>query len=525
MPRVSTIDDRRWVILVMARLLCFAGLNACGAEPVPLKVSQEFSVSCAVEGYTAAPSPCGRYVVAIGGMDGPRTNPAFPCDWAIAIWDVTEKRLRSHRTVEMNDVRDICFTPDGRLTLIHDYVGRVIILDLASGTLLHNIETRHTNEWAGNLVVSPDGKIFVVGEYRMPVRFYDIETGQLLRKKEVGGHFGSEPLHWLNNDTLFHREIYVLAVNHFARRLVVRDANSFEILRTIEDFLPRTKRASNFDILPDHQTLINCFSDEYNGGERLKGYLDLTDFASMGEICRFDYDSLSPPLFSSDGRWMAMRMRPKLTPDGEDNPSQTFVTCYDLMRGEVVGHFERRAESGHSGGFSNTRDDGSVLLVLAGESTLLFEIPPENSPTRRPMTVAEAYAAIQGSESVGTWLGFCRLQAEGEAALKLFPNDQEPLTDEEFRQFVRQLDADEFPIRETAQRRLSTSLVPLRPKLEQALRQSQSTEQQHRLEQLLEEPETEESRVAKRFHILRQRITRNPNTRPGTESRLSITSP
>jgi RNA polymerase sigma factor (sigma-70 family) len=135
--------------------------------------------------------------LAIGGQYNPTDLQNGPIARTILLWDWTQEKLTKEfkqelglqqvlETGYLDGVRDMAFSPDGRLLATADADWKVRLLDTATGKL------RHTLEGHGGVVLgvafSPDGKTLVSGGFDHTARVWDVPSGKELRALGTKGN-------------------------------------------------------------------------------------------------------------------------------------------------------------------------------------------------------------------------------------------------------------------------------------------------------------------------------------------------
>ncbi len=133
-------------------------------------------------------SPDGK-MLAIGGQDFPRliTGPFLR---TVLLWDLRQDKainvFRQELRVDdflksgqLDGLRDLVFSPDGRLLAAADVDFRVRLIDVGTGHVRQTLEG-HTDVVPG-LAFAPDGKTLASGGFDRTVRLWDVQTGKELR--------------------------------------------------------------------------------------------------------------------------------------------------------------------------------------------------------------------------------------------------------------------------------------------------------------------------------------------------------
>ncbi len=136
-------------------------------------------------------SPDGK-MLAIGGQDIPKTaiGPFFR---TVELWDVekaaTIREFRQElriddisRSGQLDGLRDLKFSPDGKLLAAADVDFRVRLIDVRTGGVQAMLKG-HT-EVVLALAFSPDGKVLASAGFDRTVRIWDVQAGSAIRTLE-----------------------------------------------------------------------------------------------------------------------------------------------------------------------------------------------------------------------------------------------------------------------------------------------------------------------------------------------------
>jgi WD40 repeat protein len=133
-------------------------------------------------------SPDGK-TLAIGGQDIPQliTGPFLR---TVLLWDLKQDKAKSVfrqelrvddivKSGQLDGLRGLVFSPDGRLLAAADVDFRVRLIDVGTGHVRQTLEG-HTDVVPG-LAFAPDGKTLASGGFDRTVRLWDVQTGKELR--------------------------------------------------------------------------------------------------------------------------------------------------------------------------------------------------------------------------------------------------------------------------------------------------------------------------------------------------------
>jgi len=223
-----------------------------------------------------------------GGSDGE----GF--DIKLKLWDVDTGSLkRSFHVEEVDEVRALAFSPDGRkaLSLIGESISSTVGLwDVAAGTRIRSFDQEVSVERCGLLTFSGDGRRAIVGTDE-GISVWDVATGHLLVRNKFSGGWHNIPA-------------YMAFSPGGKTALIGDDEKTIKLIKTATGELLRTDQ---FDIA-DGLTLINAAAFSPNGKTVALGNL-LKEIkiwnVAKGKVVQSivgNTDSVLAVTFSPDGR-------------------------------------------------------------------------------------------------------------------------------------------------------------------------------------------------------------------------------
>jgi WD40 repeat protein len=353
---------------------------------------------------------------------------------AVSVWDAAAGKVTATLKFE-GPIKGIAFSPDGkRLAAVSDdspegsaqaVAGHgAAIFDLATGKILFRLEGHESGVRA--VAWSADGKLLITGGSDRTGRLWDAANGKELRKFE--GHAGTVEA------VAFSPDGQLAATGGFGGTVLLWRLGTDDPARPIN-----TK----------------------NNG-------------------------LSAVVFSPDSRLVAIATR-------QDNQVKFPVTVWDVMTAKERAQFVGHQETASSLAFSA---DGRVLVSGGGDGTvLLWDL------TGRVENGKFATAELPGPSLEGVWTdlggddGFkvhkavWSLAAAPKQALPLLRGALKPVAEgdeKRIAQLVKDLDSDDFDVREKASAELARIGDPAAPALRKAMDGVPSAEMRARITQLLD---------------------------------------
>jgi WD40 repeat protein len=201
-------------------------------------------------------------------------------DKTIRVWDVnTGAPARVLRpptgSGKIGEYFGVALSPDGKTLAVGGYYGRVFLIDLPSGQMLHFL-VGHSNSVNG-LEFSPDGRSLATASFDKTVRIWDVATGKTVRT--LTGHTGGV------NAVRFSPDGRKVATGAWDKTARIFSAEDGSLIATV------TAEASIRDVdwSPDSQVLIT--------GDMAGLYAE-----SKGSVCLWGLDGTLRKRFDSPGR-------------------------------------------------------------------------------------------------------------------------------------------------------------------------------------------------------------------------------
>ena len=108
-------------------------------------------------------------------------------DWAVKIWDLSTRQVRSSLHAHTGPVHGLAFSPDGKLLASGSQDGTIALWDVDKGRVVRAL-LGHSRSHS-SIRFSPDGKTLVAGGENGIVKLWDVENGQ--EQSPLTGHSGA----------------------------------------------------------------------------------------------------------------------------------------------------------------------------------------------------------------------------------------------------------------------------------------------------------------------------------------------
>ena len=416
----------------------------------------------------------------------------------IRLWDMRANREIGAINAGPHGIQSLAFSPDGRTLAAGVGERRINLWDVGSHRLLRSLDwdIKTKGFWAGGLAFSPDGRLLAsayLGDSF--VRIWDVASGKQVRWFDL-----SDPRAKKNNWV----ESNGVAFSPDGRLLAASGRTGFG-----------SSRVAIWDMVTGKELphLTEVMNDPAQKDEP----------SHSPGISMFETKMISPKVTCSpNGRMLVKNGRPKtisvwevatgqqrlflkgheestvciaFTPDSRTLASASWdntIRLWDLETGR-----ELRKLTGHRGkanalAFSA---DGKTLVSTGDDTTILFwDVTDVTQRKRLPATSLSErewqtlWEDLAGDDAAKAYTAMVRMASDGPttlAALKKRLHPIRPVEPERLTQLFKDLDSDDFAVRETASRELQKRSDVIRPTLRQMLaRPRLSLEQRRRLEAL-----------------------------------------
>jgi RNA polymerase sigma factor (sigma-70 family) len=391
-------------------------------------------------------------LVATGGMDG-----------TITLWEAaTGRRLRvleGHR----RGIFALAFSPDGRRLASGGWEEAVRLWDVAGGKEERSLPgAPGPQKWERieALAFSPDGRLLAACDrHRNAVRLWDVATGRELR--ELGQGRSDEAL-------AFAPDGRTLATGGWDHNLVLWDVATGRKLRTMQPAdTPETVDAVAFSpegrlIATGHHSAFVYLWDAATGKpvRQIKANQEVTWCLA----------------FSPDGRWLAT--------GGLD----ATVSLWEVATGRRMHRLRGHAFWVLRLAFG---PDGSTLTTGGYDGTsLLWTLKPKLDPLPAASALP-LWQALKEDDAERAYRASWALVEHPDLSIPFLKDHlrpaRPPVDRDRLRQWLADLDSDEFRKRDAASRALAKLGAAIEPDLRAALAKTESREARRRLEALLED--------------------------------------
>lgn len=371
-------------------------------------------------------------------------------------------------------------------------VPSIPLWDLTTGAKVRDIpivEKRNTDYSVGRVVYSPNGKWLAgtVPDSRL-VGVWDASSGKEVSRLEGYARFRIDSVLYLPC-LLFSPDSQVIAAPSPDRRsLWLHDARTGKFLQQLTAKQPGLIDTLAFS-LDGRMVAGGCQDNSVHiwerrtGGERIR----LTDLRDTPKTLAFDFSN----------HWLA-----SASEDG-------MLHMWNVLSGERIRYLPDPKGALFCVQFS---PDGRLLAAGGRKSTVFLwdmaKVLNNQKSRAEKVTVAELeplWADLQQSEAEGAYHAMARLVRSPQAAVSFLKTHQQPAlppSDAVVAQLIRDLDSDQFAIREKAQ----TELLQLGERIEGALNrtlaQRPSLELRRRVENVLEKSKVQRVRAARVVEVL-----------------------
>jgi WD40 repeat protein len=357
----------------------------------------------------------------------------------------------------------LAVSPDSRRVLTSFSHSDPCIRDTATGSILLTLRGHDEKHAVRTAVWSPHGKLVATGGDDQTIRLWDPASGREVRQLDPRGDGGSaicavrDLAFSPDGDTL-------LATCENETRSLWRVADGRKLWSYYRDGVSPSSSA----LSPDGR-----WAAFWGDGQEL----ELLETATGQPCANFSKGSPEPRLFLSDGQTVAAC-------------KGTDVILYDLAAGR-----EKARLSGHRGtvrvlAYCPRRQ----WLASAGADTtaVVWDVAPfvgEALPVAplSPEELQGSWRDLEGKDPEAAYRAIWALARGGDAATRFLKEHLQPVAapDAETLRLVRDLDAEDFKVRERATAALARLKESAEPALRQALGEKSSAEPRNRIEELL----------------------------------------
>ncbi|MHB1423675.1 MAG: sigma-70 family RNA polymerase sigma factor [Gemmataceae bacterium] len=432
-------------------------------------------------------------------------------------------------------------SPDGR-TLAYYRHKYIHFWDMRAGQEIGVINAGPSGTLS--LAFAPDGKTMVASAGAHDINFWDVNTRKLIRRLQWDKK--ERPYAWWAGGFAFSTDGRLLASSDTkSPKIRLLDVTSGKQVRQLDLSDPKAHKNNWVDpnavaFSPDGRLLAASGRTGF-GGSRVAIWETATgkelphltrimnDPAQKDEpnhspgVSMFESKSISPKVvFSPNGRMMVKNGRPKtiaiwetatgrqrlllkgheestvcvaFAPDGRTLASASWdesIRLWDLDTGR-----ELRKLTGHRGHANSLAfsADGKTLVSTGDDTTILFWDVAAITGRKRPQAgrlAAREWQALWEdliqNDAAKAYAAMVRMAADGETTLAAFKarlSPVRPIAPEQLARLLKELDSDEFAVRESASRELEKVVEPIEPTVRQTLgRPGLSLELRRRLEAL-----------------------------------------
>jgi RNA polymerase sigma factor (sigma-70 family) len=428
-----------------------------------------------------------------------RTLASVSSDRTIALWDAAtgKQRLRLHDPER--SLSSLVFSPDGKLlaTGSRDGEQAVQLRDKNSGKELFHFKVPQLAVGDGSFwVVNPwvaftdNGKVLAACGSDGSLRRWDTASGKELFNQRIRGlpalPKGHEASFYFTHDPVFSSDGRVLALS-IVKTIYIVDVAAGQVLFSYEN---DAFYNSVLALSPDGKTLLRRVGNfarlvEAASGRDVRN-LDLSEPIATAPLSPEGRRILAQPItaaaFSPDGRIVAVSA-------GEAHAS---IRLFDVATGKELLRLQGHQAHVPSLVFS---PDGTKLASGQWDSTaLIWDVSAARRAGSRPRPesahdLERLWAELRDADAAKAHTALWTLVAAPDQAVPFLKEHLHPVprvTAERLRQWIADLDADDFTRREEASRNLAKLGSEAEPALRQALEGKPSLEARKRVEALLD---------------------------------------
>lgn len=470
------------------------------------------------------PGEFGHYLAAAVSPDGRLLAEADWLDQAVSLWDTTSGRLLRRLPLkgEKRYVRNLAFSPDGKILSACQYKGFLQFGDAASGkeqrtVQLHDPGWRNP-EWVFffQLRVSPDGAYVstlerLIGQTEATrLAYWQTATGKLLAQHLLPAEM--RICAWSADGTRV-----ILGLPDGLTCMDVRTGAIRYRLGGIGKWEPPADRSRPRPVVlqqvlpvlsPDDRLLAVAVPPD-SGAKKEGSYIGVWENATAKQIAKISLANVSHLAVAADNRHL-------LATDAY------FLRVFDLATGAESHRWRLPVETTGRGEMVACTcllllpDGRRAVTALNDGTALVWDLQPavhRGKPLAdRPSDkeLAAWWTDLADDDARRAYAAIWRLTEFSEAAILFLRQHLKPATDAEtktIRQHIADLDGDEFAMREKALKQLAKLGLVAEPVLRQALERKPTLEMRRRIEHLLEKidrqpPAGESLRLLRALQVL-----------------------
>jgi WD40 repeat protein len=369
-------------------------------------------------------------------------------DGGLRVWDAaTGKELHCfHDTL----FKALAYSPNGR-ALAAVGSSSVCVWDVATGKKLYEV---CDDIWVMDATFSPDGKLLATAETQA-VGLWDAASGKPVHHLAAGSN-----------------RISAVAFSRDGKRLF-----GFEAQKLVRAWDPATGKEVRHDppAAPPAELIVLSA-----GGRELATVDGARIRAGSFEPAPFQ----PRPGVPDPGRGLAVSPDRRLVAVTHDPAA---LSLWELATGKEVLTVRVDARDAPAGPLAFAPDGKRLVSSAPGGTLLVWSLMPAKADAREPEKLWEELA---GDDPAAAYRAGWGLAEAGPKAVTLLEKRLQPAKkvdpDAPIRQLIKNLDADEFDVRENASKELKKIGKPAEPLLRKALGGNPSAEVRRRIEELLE---------------------------------------
>lgn len=432
---------------------------------------------------------------------------ATAADKMIRHWDANAQVDQWHWLVDYRGMPHLGFTAGGRmLAFIDGDTGIAILSDMAAAYRIRQIQTPTDS---GIRALAPDGR-FIASEMADAMVLFDVRTGKPRARLAMPDDLPGPPLARLERRAVFAPDGKRLAAidgaaNNGQYRLhkpgqmqLIFVQYKTEIGRVIQWDLvtgremPRLAHVGQkilaITYSPDGR-IVAGLGQYYDGAKRSNEDIHLWEAATGAAVGRIEKPSAGMRClaFAPDGRRLAVG-----SVDGS-------IRLWDVATGKLLEQLD-----GHRGEISALQfaSDGNTLLSGSADTTVLIwdmtrPMPGQGSSDLPPKTLDDCWAELTGADPVKAYRAVWTMASVPTQTVPFLGGRLKrfvPPEEKRIRQWIADLDSDDYESRQGALQSLADLGDRIEPLVKEALKRNISLEMRRRLEQLPSMPRAVPSR-------------------------------